>query len=80
MSVEQLVSFEECLMMNPSSFSLQPSEGIVVGAAATLYAAYISSGRVPDGREKEWRERAAKEAILLARYVDDSVRSDAELS
>ena len=66
--------------MSPSSLSLQPSEGIVVGAAAMIYAAYIGSGRVPDGREKEWRERAAKEAIALAHYVDGAVRSDTELA
>lgn len=65
--------------MGSVSLNLQPSEGIVVRAAAMIYAAYIGTGRVTDGKEKEWRERAAKEAILLAVCIDNAVRSDDEV-
>ena len=36
--------------MNKPFVQLQPSEGIIVNAAATIYSAYIQAGRVSDGR------------------------------
>ena len=46
-----------------TTLSLQPSEAIVIRAAADIYAAYIIAGKVQDGQEKEWRDRAIREAF-----------------
>ena len=61
------------------SLSLQPSEAVVVQAAAAIYAAYITAGKVEKGREKEWMQRSIDEAMWIARTTDDGVRSDGEL-
>lgn len=60
--------------------SLQPSEAVVVQAAANIYAAYVASVRVTEGREHEWMERSIKEAIAIARLTDDMIQSDSEMS
>jgi hypothetical protein len=65
--------------MAKPSLSLQPSEGIVVGAAATIYSAYITAGRVEEGQEKEWMRRAIRETYWIARATDEAIRSDTEL-
>jgi len=65
--------------MEKPSLTLQPSEGIVVRAAATIYAAYIAAGRVSEGREKDWMKRSIQEAYWIARTTDDSIRSDDEV-
>ena len=65
--------------MKKPSLSLQPSEGIVVRSAAQIYAAYIAAGRVVEGTEREWMERAIREAFLIARLTDEAVQSDTEL-
>ncbi len=59
--------------------SLQPSEGIVVGAAATIYAAYIQAGRVSDGQENEWIKRSIREACTIAQITDQAIQSDDEM-
>ena len=60
------------------ALSLQPSESVVVRAAAEIYSAYIIAGRVPEGQEKEWMERAIREAAWIARTTDDAIQSDNE--
>ena len=65
--------------MEKISLSLQPSEMAVVRAAATIYAAYVTAGKVADGREQEWMGRAVREAIWIARTADDAIRSDTEM-
>ena len=65
--------------MKTTSLNLQPSEGIVVNAAATIYAAYIVAGRVDVGHEKPWMTRAIQEAVWMARRIDEHVQSDSEL-
>ncbi len=60
--------------------SLQPSEAAVVQAAATIYAAYVISGRVKEGSEAEWYKRALTEACQLARDADEAIHSDTEMS
>ena len=42
------------MAMSKKHFKLQHSESVVVQAAAQIYAAYISSGRVEDGEEVKW--------------------------
>jgi hypothetical protein len=61
------------------SLSLQPSEAVVVRAAATIYAGYVAAGKVADGQEQEWLGRALREAIWIARSADDAIRSDTEM-
>ena len=63
-----------------ASLSLQPSEAIVVRAAADIYAAYIIAGKVKEGQEKTWRDRAIREAFDIAKTADDAIQSDGELS
>ncbi|MBI85860.1 MAG: hypothetical protein CMJ81_21910 [Planctomycetaceae bacterium] len=65
--------------MDKSYLSLQPSEGIVLQAAAHIYAAYIQSGQVTSGSESEWMTRSIEEAIQLAKAIDDIVVSDNEM-
>ena len=58
---------------------LQHSESVVVQAAAQIYAAYITAGRVSDGEESQWMERSIREAIRIARATDAAVISDEEI-
>lgn len=58
--------------------SLKPTEQTLTDSASRIYAAYITTGRVTDGEEKEWMERAIREAILIARTIDEAVMSDGE--
>ncbi len=58
--------------------SLQASEAAVVQAAATIYAAYIATGKVGDD-EKPWIQRSIKEALWMAQVTDKSIQSDDEM-
>jgi len=58
---------------------LQHSESVVVQAAAQIYAAYISAGRVPEGEEAQWMKRSIREAIRIADATDAAVISDEEI-
>ena len=66
--------------MAKTALSLQPSEGIVARMAATIYAAYVTAGRVAEGQEKVWIQRSVQEAIAMARLADDLVLSDNEMA
>jgi hypothetical protein len=57
--------------MTKSYLDLSEGEGIVVQAAAEIYAAYIISGKVRNGEEKDWMKRAFKEAASFAKTVDE---------
>jgi hypothetical protein len=61
------------------TLTLHPSEAVVVRAAAQIYAAYITTGRVKEGSEKEWMQRSLDEALWLARTGDDMIHSDNEM-
>lgn len=58
---------------------LQKSESVVIEAAAQIYAAYITAGRVVDGEEDKWMSRSIKEALKLAIATDDAIISDDEV-
>ena len=58
---------------------LQQSESVVIAAAAQIYSAYISAGRVEDGEEDKWMSRSIKEAIRLAIATDEAIISDDEV-
>ncbi|MCP4814382.1 MAG: hypothetical protein GY888_17885 [Planctomycetaceae bacterium] len=66
--------------MSKSFLTLQPSEGIVIQAAAQIYAAYIQSGQVVSGQEAERMKKSIKEAMQLAKTIDEIVVSDEEMS
>lgn len=59
--------------------ALQPSEGIIVQAAATIYAGYLAAGRVAEGSESDWIARSIKDAIRIAQTTDENVQADAEV-
>jgi len=59
--------------------TLQPSESAVFRAAAAIYAAYITVGRVKDGSEKEWMKRSLDEALWMALSAEDMIQSDNEM-
>jgi hypothetical protein len=61
------------------TLTLHPSEAVVVRAAAAIYAAYITTGLVKDGSEKEWMQRSLDEALWMARTADDMIHSDNEM-
>jgi len=66
-------------MMPKPSLTLHPSESVVIRAAAQIYAAYITAGRVKEGSEKEWMQRSLDEALWIARTGDDMIHSDNEM-
>lgn len=65
--------------MAKKHLTLQHSESVVVHAAAQIYAAYIASGRVGEDGNTKYMKQAIKEAIAIARGVDDAVISDGEM-
>lgn len=67
------------LLKKPPYLTLQPSEQTIVTAAATIYAAYIAAGRVEDGKENTWMDRALKAAFRIAKVTDETVQADREL-
>jgi hypothetical protein len=64
----------------PVHLKLQHSESVVLQVAAQLYSAYIIAGRIAEGEEATWMERAIREAISMAVTTDAAVISDDEIS
>ncbi len=56
---------------------LQMNERTLVHAASAIYAAYVSSGRIPEGEEKEYLSKSVDEALVIASRIEELVR-DAE--
>ena len=56
---------------------LQVNERTLVHAASAIYAAYVSSGRILEGEEKEYLSRSVDEALGIASRIEELVR-DAE--
>ena len=56
--------------MSKTHLNLQPTEQVVVQAAAQIYSAYIAAGRVQIVDEESWMERAIREAIRIAKTTD----------
>ena len=65
--------------MAKTYLTLQPSEGVILTAAAQIYSGYVIAGRVPDGEEQKWLEKSLREAIRLARATDDVIVADGEM-
>lgn len=60
------------------NLTLRPSESAVFQSASIIYAAYITSGKVNEGEENRWMEKALREAVKLAQASDDVIISDGE--
>jgi len=58
---------------------LEPTEGIITQVAGQIYAAYIAAGKVTEGAETEWMTRSIREALRIARTVDDTIQADQEI-
>ena len=66
--------------MAKTNISLRETERVIVDAASRIYAAYISSKRIPIGDEEQWMERAIREAIQIAKTTETVVISEGEIS
>jgi hypothetical protein len=58
---------------------LEPIEATVAAAAAQIYAAYVTAGRVSEGTELGWMARAVDEAIAIAQMADERVLAKSEM-
>ncbi len=59
--------------------ALQPSEQVLISASATIYAGYLATGKVADGEEHAWMDKAIKAAFRIATVVDASIVADKEM-
>ncbi len=66
--------------MGKAYISLQPSEQTLVQAAATIYAGYLTAGRVSEGCESEWIKKSIEDAVRIAKVTEENVQADAELT
>jgi hypothetical protein len=66
--------------MSQPYISLQPSEMVLVQAAAQIFSAYITSGQCTPETEEEFLKKAIRHAIRIARKTDDAVQADKEVS
>ena len=67
-------------MAKSTYMTLQQTEGFVVQAAASIYAAYISAQLVSEGEEATWRAKSISEAIAIAKATDDAIVAEGELA
>ena len=58
---------------------LQQSEGYIIQAAAQIYAAHVASGRIEAGQEDACMEKSIRDAIRIAKTVDDAVIAEGEM-
>lgn len=65
--------------MAKNHIKLQHSESVITQSASQIYAAYIASGRVGEDDQAHWMRQSIREAIAIARGVDDAVISDKEM-
>lgn len=65
--------------MQKAKVSLQASESLVFKVAGNIYSAYLACGKVPEGEERKWLERALRESVQLAQLTEGQVQSDNEL-
>ena len=65
--------------MSRPYITLQPSEAVIVQAAAQIFAGYLASGRCSPEMEEECLRKSLKHAIRLAKSADDAVQADKEV-
>jgi|GEM_PF-886691 len=57
---------------------LQQSEGFVIEAAAQIYAAYITSGRLNEENKESLMKEAIRDALRIALTVDETIIAENE--
>lgn len=65
--------------INRPYIALQPSEAVLVQAAAQIFAAYIASGQCTPDKEDEYMKKSLRHAIRLAMTTDELVQADKEV-
>ena len=66
--------------MTRTNVTLQPSKRIVTLSATSIYAAYVSAGKIQCEQDaQDWIDRSVREAISIAEHVERLVQSDEEL-
>jgi predicted transcriptional regulator len=65
-------------MVNETHLSLQHSESVVANMAATIFAAYVQSGKIDPLNEEQYLKKAVHMAVKLATHADKIVKSDTE--
>ena len=65
--------------MAKTYIKLQQSEGYIIQAAAQIYAAHIVSGRIEGGQEDACMQQAIRDAIRIAKTVDEVVIAEGEM-
>ncbi len=58
---------------------LQQSEGYIIQAAAQIYAAHLTAGRLEEGQEAACMEKSIRDAIRIAKTVDAAVIAEGEM-
>ena len=61
--------------MHKPHITLQPSQRVISGAAARIYAAYVTAGRVHDDDVEAWIKRSIREAAAIAKTIGTSIES-----
>jgi len=66
--------------MAQTHISLKSTEQAIVTAAATIFAGYLTAGRVAEGDEDTWLKRSITDAVRIAKATDSSIVADGELN
>lgn len=64
--------------MNATYLTLQATEQSLVQAAATIYSGYIQAGKVEPGDESRWIKQSIREALAMAKAIEDAVVAEGE--
>jgi len=64
--------------MSHTYLKLQQSEGFVIEAAAQIYSAYISSGRLNQENKEALMKEAIRDALRIALTIDETIIADEE--
>ena len=58
---------------------LQQSEGIVIQAAARIYAAHIATGQVTEENKNVFMKQSIRDALRISVAVDEAIVADGEM-
>ena len=64
--------------MSKTYLKLQQSEGCVIEAAAQIYAAYITSGKLNQENKEAIMKEAIRDALRIALTVDETIIAENE--
>jgi len=66
--------------MKKHYIKLAPSEQSLLNASATIFSAFIASGKYQESDEKILADKSVNLAIMLAEQIDQTVSADDELA